>query len=123
MLLSACGHMTETDQLMCQVLYVGRVETLTFCLCSNLKKCEESVTRVQAELEENQTSVAQLTEQLKKLEDEAGGVMQACQEAEVGSSLFYFYSLPLVSHTFPFTLCVFSPRRPSLRCRSSIRGC
>ncbi|CAF97397.1 unnamed protein product, partial [Tetraodon nigroviridis] len=76
----------------------------------NLKKCEESVTRVQAELEENQTSVAQLTEQLKKLEDEAGGVMQACQEAEVGSSLFYFYSLPLVSHAFPFTLCVFSPQ-------------
>ncbi|TNN01759.1 hypothetical protein fugu_011141 [Takifugu bimaculatus] len=48
----------------------------------NLKKCEESVTRVQAELEENQKSMAELTEQLKKLEDEAGEVMQACQESE-----------------------------------------
>lgn len=62
-----------------------------FCLCSNLKKCEESVTRVQAELEENQKSMAELTEQLKKLEDEAGEVMQACQESEVGSSFWYSY--------------------------------
>lgn len=61
-------------------------------MCSNLKKCEESVTRVQAELEENQTSMTELTEQLKKLEDEAGEVMQACQQAEVGSSFLYFYS-------------------------------
>lgn len=44
------------------------------------------MTRVQAELEENQKSMAELTEQLKKLEDEAGEVMQACQESEVGSS-------------------------------------
>uniref|UniRef100_A0A665U694 Structural maintenance of chromosomes protein n=1 Tax=Echeneis naucrates TaxID=173247 RepID=A0A665U694_ECHNA len=50
----------------------------------NLKKCEESVNRVQRELEENEKSMAELTEQLKKLEDEAGGVMNACQEAEVG---------------------------------------
>uniref|UniRef100_A0A665U6I5 Structural maintenance of chromosomes protein n=1 Tax=Echeneis naucrates TaxID=173247 RepID=A0A665U6I5_ECHNA len=48
----------------------------------NLKKCEESVNRVQRELEENEKSMAELTEQLKKLEDEAGGVMNACQEAE-----------------------------------------
>uniref|UniRef100_A0A665U7N3 Structural maintenance of chromosomes protein 4 n=1 Tax=Echeneis naucrates TaxID=173247 RepID=A0A665U7N3_ECHNA len=43
----------------------------------NLKKCEESVNRVQRELEENEKSMAELTEQLKKLEDEAGGVMNA----------------------------------------------
>lgn len=61
-------------------------------LCSNLKKCEDSVTRVQAELEDNQKAMAELAEQLKKLEDEAGEVMQACQEAEVGSSFLYFYS-------------------------------
>lgn len=60
-------------------------------LYSNLKKCEESVTRVQAELEENQKSMAELTEQLKKLEDEAGEVMQACQESEVGSFFCYSY--------------------------------
>lgn len=59
-------------------------------LCSNLKKCEESVNRVQAELEENERSMAELAEQLKKLEDEAGEIMKACQEAEVGtlSSLY-----------------------------------
>lgn len=59
-------------------------------LCSNLKKCEESLTRVQAELEQNQQSMSELTEQLKKLEDEAGEVMQACQESEVGSTSWYF---------------------------------
>lgn len=48
----------------------------------NLKKCEESVARVQGELEENGTLMAELTEQLKKLEDEAGEIMRACQEAE-----------------------------------------
>lgn len=58
------------------------------------------MTRVQAELEENQNSMAELTEQLKKLEDEAGGVMQACQEAEVGSLFLCFYSLPYILHTF-----------------------
>lgn len=41
--------------------------------------------RVQAELEENEKSMAELTEQLKKLEDEAGEIMKACQEAEVGT--------------------------------------
>ena len=40
--------------------------------------------RVQAELEENGKSMADLTEKLKKLEDEAGEIMKACQEAEVG---------------------------------------
>lgn len=50
------------------------------------------MSRVQAELEENHTSMAELTEQLKKLEDEAGLVMQACQEAEVGPSFLYFHS-------------------------------
>lgn len=49
------------------------------------------MTRVQAELEENQASMAELTEQLKKLEDEAGEVMKACQESEVGSSFWYSY--------------------------------
>lgn len=48
----------------------------------NLKKCEESVSRVQGEQEENEKSMGELTEQLKKLEDEAGEVMKACQEAE-----------------------------------------
>lgn len=62
------------------------------CLfCSNLKKCEESVARVQAELEENEKSMAELTEKLKKLEQEAGEIMTACQEAEVGA----FYSLKI----------------------------
>uniref|UniRef100_A0A3Q1IPH2 Structural maintenance of chromosomes protein 4 n=1 Tax=Anabas testudineus TaxID=64144 RepID=A0A3Q1IPH2_ANATE len=51
----------------------------------NLKKCEESVTRVQGELEENEKLITELTEQLKKLEDEAGEIMKACQEAEVGT--------------------------------------
>ena len=41
--------------------------------------------RVQAELEENEKSMAELTAQLKKLEDEAGEIMKACQEAEVGT--------------------------------------
>lgn len=40
---------------------------------------------MQAELEENEKSMAELTEQLKKLEDEAGEIMKACQEAEVGT--------------------------------------
>uniref|UniRef100_A0A3Q1IL83 Structural maintenance of chromosomes protein 4 n=1 Tax=Anabas testudineus TaxID=64144 RepID=A0A3Q1IL83_ANATE len=53
----------------------------------NLKKCEESVTRVQGELEENEKLITELTEQLKKLEDEAGEIMKACQEAEVGLAL------------------------------------
>lgn len=56
------------------------------------------MTRVEAELEENHKSMAELTEQLKKLEDEAGEVMQACQEAEVGSSSS-FYSSSFGLHT------------------------
>lgn len=60
------------------------------CCCSNLKKCEESVSRVQTELEDNGKSMAEFTEQLKKLEDEAGEIMKACQEAEVGPRLAVF---------------------------------
>ncbi|XP_061683250.1 structural maintenance of chromosomes protein 4 isoform X2 [Syngnathoides biaculeatus] len=48
----------------------------------NVIKCEESITRMQAELEDNQKTLAKSTERLKKLEDEAGGIMKACQEAE-----------------------------------------
>ncbi|XP_024910869.1 structural maintenance of chromosomes protein 4 isoform X2 [Cynoglossus semilaevis] len=48
----------------------------------NLKKSEESVSRVQEELEENEKLMLELTEQLKKLEDEAGETMKACEEAE-----------------------------------------
>uniref|UniRef100_A0A3P8WMI5 Structural maintenance of chromosomes protein n=1 Tax=Cynoglossus semilaevis TaxID=244447 RepID=A0A3P8WMI5_CYNSE len=46
----------------------------------NLKKSEESVSRVQEELEENEKLMLELTEQLKKLEDEAGETMKACEE-------------------------------------------
>lgn len=61
------------------------------------------MTRVQGELEENEKLIAQLTEQLKKLEDEAGEIMKACQEAEVGTLyslhlrpiLFYFFFLQI----------------------------
>uniref|UniRef100_A0A3B3I7V9 Structural maintenance of chromosomes protein n=1 Tax=Oryzias latipes TaxID=8090 RepID=A0A3B3I7V9_ORYLA len=49
----------------------------------NLKKCEESVAHLQSELEENEKLMTDLTEQLKKVEDEAGEIMKACQEAEV----------------------------------------
>uniref|UniRef100_A0A8C7Y182 Structural maintenance of chromosomes protein 4 n=1 Tax=Oryzias sinensis TaxID=183150 RepID=A0A8C7Y182_9TELE len=49
----------------------------------NLKKCEESVAHLQSELEENEKLMTELTEQLKKVEDEAGEIMKACQEAEV----------------------------------------
>lgn len=45
--------------------------------------------RVQAELEENKKSMAELSEQLKKLEDEAGEIMKACQEAEVVVLSYY----------------------------------
>lgn len=48
------------------------------------------MSRVQTELEDNEKSMAEFTEQLKKLEDEAGEIMKACQEAEVGSSLAVF---------------------------------
>lgn len=43
------------------------------------------MTRVEGEIEENDKSMTELTEQLKKLEDEAGEVMKACQEAEVSA--------------------------------------
>ncbi|KAM4589862.1 structural maintenance of chromosomes protein 4 isoform 1-T1 [Fundulus diaphanus] len=48
----------------------------------NVKKCEENIVRVQEKLEENKTLLTELTEQLKKLEDEAGEIMRANQEAE-----------------------------------------
>ncbi|XP_015225758.1 PREDICTED: structural maintenance of chromosomes protein 4 isoform X3 [Cyprinodon variegatus] len=48
----------------------------------NLKKSEESVSRIQGELEENEKLMTELTEKLKKLEDEAGEIMKACHEAE-----------------------------------------
>ncbi|XP_068601479.1 structural maintenance of chromosomes protein 4 isoform X1 [Brachionichthys hirsutus] len=48
----------------------------------NLKKCEDGVTRVQGELEENEKTMGELTDKLKELEDEAGEIMKACQEAE-----------------------------------------
>lgn len=41
------------------------------------------MSRVQEELEENEKLMLELTEQLKKLEDEAGETMKACEEAEV----------------------------------------
>lgn len=48
---------------------------------------------MQRELEENEKSIAELAEQLKKLEDEAGEIMKDCQEAEVGTfhPLWLFY--------------------------------
>lgn len=45
---------------------------------------------MQTELEDNEKSMAEFTEQLKKLEDEAGEIMKACQEAEVGPRLAVF---------------------------------
>ncbi len=50
---------------------------------------------MQGELEENEKSMAELTEQLKKLEEEAGEIMKACQEAEVGSQKMLRYFIPL----------------------------
>lgn len=72
---------------------------MLFVVYSNLKKCEESVSRVQAELEENEKSMVELTEQLKKLEDEAGEIMKACQEAEVGSFSLLSYLHLFISIT------------------------
>lgn len=62
--------------------------------------------RVQAELEEIEKSMTELTEQLKKLEDEAGEIMKACQEAEVGifSSLSYLYLLKKNNQTFDINI-------------------
>lgn len=52
-------------------------------LDSNLKKAEETVTRLETEIAENEKLMEELTEQLKKLEDQAGEIMKSCQEAEV----------------------------------------
>lgn len=54
-------------------------------VCRNLKKCEEGIARVQAELEEGEKLLVQLSEQLKTLEDEAGEIIKACHEAEVSA--------------------------------------
>ncbi|XP_059931098.1 structural maintenance of chromosomes protein 4 isoform X1 [Gadus macrocephalus] len=48
----------------------------------NLKKCEESVSRLEEEQEENKKTLEELTALLMKLEEEAKEVMKACQEAE-----------------------------------------
>ncbi|KAG7264619.1 hypothetical protein CRUP_025081 [Coryphaenoides rupestris] len=48
----------------------------------NLKKCEETVSRLEAELEANKQAVEELTAHLKTLEEEGIEVMKACQEAE-----------------------------------------
>ncbi|XP_077422649.1 structural maintenance of chromosomes protein 4 [Vanacampus margaritifer] len=47
----------------------------------NLKKCEDGVARVQAELEDNEKSLAALTEQQKRLEEEAVEIMKTGEEA------------------------------------------
>ncbi|GAA6093730.1 structural maintenance of chromosomes protein 4, partial [Tachysurus ichikawai] len=49
---------------------------------TNLKKAEETVTRLETEIAENEKLMEELTEQLKKLEDQAGEIMKSCQEAE-----------------------------------------
>lgn len=72
-----------------QVLIIIQVVlTVTFnypcCfLDSNLKKAEETVSRLEIEIAENEKLMEELTEQLKKLEDQAGEIMKSCQEAEV----------------------------------------
>ncbi|XP_060761829.1 structural maintenance of chromosomes protein 4 [Neoarius graeffei] len=48
----------------------------------NLKKAEETVTRLETEIADNEKLMEELTEQLKKLEDQAGEIMKSCQEAE-----------------------------------------
>lgn len=70
---------------------------------------------MQRELEENEKSIAELTEQLKKLEDEAGEIMKDCQEAEVGTFhplWFYISSQEKKSWVFfvVFALIFFSQK-------------
>lgn len=62
---------------------------------------------MQRELEENEKSIAELTEQLKKLEDEAGEIMKDCQEAEVGTfhPLWLFYISSQEKKKFLFFCC------------------
>ncbi|XP_072525283.1 structural maintenance of chromosomes protein 4 isoform X2 [Salminus brasiliensis] len=48
----------------------------------NLKKSEEIVARLEAEIAENEKLMEELMEQLKKLEEQAGEIMKTCQEAE-----------------------------------------
>lgn len=69
---------------------------------------------MQRELEENEKSIAELTEQLKKLEDEAGEIMKDCQEAEVGTFhplwLFYFSSQGKKKDFFYFFALIYSQK-------------
>lgn len=58
--------------------------------------------RVQGEQEENEKLIADLTEQLKKLEDEAGEIMKACQEAEV--CIVYSRHLLFLTQNWSFVL-------------------
>ncbi|KAI7800473.1 structural maintenance of chromosomes protein 4 [Triplophysa rosa] len=48
----------------------------------NLKKCEESVSQLDKDVGDNETLMEVLTEQLKKLEEQAGEIMQTYQQAE-----------------------------------------
>ncbi|KAJ3590816.1 hypothetical protein NHX12_008764 [Muraenolepis orangiensis] len=48
----------------------------------NLKKGEETVSRLEVELEESKVAAEEMMTQLKKLEEDANEVMKACQEAE-----------------------------------------
>uniref|UniRef100_A0AAR2INF9 Structural maintenance of chromosomes protein n=1 Tax=Pygocentrus nattereri TaxID=42514 RepID=A0AAR2INF9_PYGNA len=48
----------------------------------NLKKSEDIVARLEAEIAENEKLMEELMEVLKKLEDQAGEIMKTCQEAE-----------------------------------------
>ena len=48
-----------------------------------LLKAEEAVQRGQREQEEGEKLIAELTVQLKTLEEQAGDIMKSCQDAEV----------------------------------------
>lgn len=48
----------------------------------NLKKCEEGVVRVEAELQENEKALTELMEKLSSLEEQAADIMKDCQDAE-----------------------------------------
>lgn len=50
---------------------------------SNLKKSEEVIVRLEAEIAENEKLMEELMELLKKLEDEGEGILKTCREAEV----------------------------------------
>lgn len=56
---------------------------------------------MQTELEDNEKSMAEFTEQLKKLEDQAGEIMKACQEAEVGPGMAVFVPEKYLLSVYP----------------------